>query len=72
MNEIFRQCELVQGCSHQVAWLPERGAKQGAEVELKDGSGYWRVVSVGHVLINQEKAAGYHDASRDMKKVLEG
>ena len=64
MSETFRQCEHVQGCSHQVAWLPERGAKQGAEVELKDGTGFWRVISVDQVQITQEQAQSYGDAHR--------
>jgi len=44
---MYRQVEMVQGTSHQVAWIPAHGAKVGASVELKDGSGIWKVASVG-------------------------
>ena len=46
-DEIFHQCELSRGTDRTVGWIPQRGAKVGAVVELaEDGYKTWLVTSV--------------------------
>jgi len=37
---------MSQGTAHTVGWIEERGAKRGAEVELPEYGGFWRVDEV--------------------------
>ena len=49
----YYQCRLLQesetpkGTAVLVAWIEEKGAKQGARVELKGEDGLWLVQHVG-------------------------
>jgi hypothetical protein len=43
----FKQCKFRRGDAYTVAWIEERGAKVGANVELKTADGeFWEVVEV--------------------------
>lgn len=45
---MYRQCKFQKGNKFQTAWIEERGAKEGAWVELKsDNHEKWQVVEVG-------------------------
>lgn len=44
----YVQCRMRQGDSETVGWIPERGAKLGARVELPELGGLWEVVHVGN------------------------
>lgn len=50
-SELYVQCRFEQtyesGRTELVAWIPERGAKLGARVELKGEDGLWTVISAG-------------------------
>lgn len=50
-DEIYVQCRFEQHHGdevyHTMGWIPERGAKLGAKVELKGEEGLWVVVSAG-------------------------
>jgi hypothetical protein len=44
----YRQCKFKKGNTAQYAWIEERGAKVGNEVELKSSNDEkWLVVEVG-------------------------
>ena len=52
VEDLYVQCRFEQHKEngeilHNVAWIPERGAKVGAKVELKGEEGLWVVVSAG-------------------------
>lgn len=51
MTEHYVQCRFEQACPEglrtTVGWIPDRGARPGALVELKGEDGLWRVVSAG-------------------------
>ena len=42
----FQQCRIRRGAAEQTAWLPVRGAKVGASVELLPSREVWDVVEV--------------------------
>lgn len=46
------QCELVNGNSKTIGWIPIRAAKVGNMVELKDyaNDGLWQVTKVGIIM----------------------
>lgn len=51
MSEKYYQCRLKQpGPNNTIiweqAWIPDRGARLGAKVELKGHNGLWEVTSV--------------------------
>lgn len=50
-SEFYRQCTLTKGNSKTVAWIEERGAKVGQQVQLVDDGNesieWWDVVEVG-------------------------
>jgi hypothetical protein len=41
----FYQCELSRGTERMTCWITERGAKEGAKVEIL-GAGFWDVDKV--------------------------
>lgn len=41
----YFQCRLRQNDALVVAWIEERGAKSGAQVEIPELGGLWRVVT---------------------------
>ena len=43
---MYRQCKLQQGSRIQFAWIENRGAVVGKNIEIKDGSGRWDVMEV--------------------------
>jgi hypothetical protein len=44
---MYFQCKFRRGDAETIAWIEERGAKVGAEVELLSADGqFWRVVEV--------------------------
>lgn len=43
---IYRQCWLVRGPTHRTVWIPEKYAKKGKFIKIKDEDG-WQVRSVG-------------------------
>jgi hypothetical protein len=43
---MFRQCDMQQGREVLRGWIPERGAKEGAEIEIKGLEGLWKVTRV--------------------------
>ena len=46
-EEMYRQCRMRRGEAVTTGWIPERGAKVGAEVELLTGDGeFWKVEAV--------------------------
>lgn len=44
--DLWYQCRLQQGESQTVGWIEGRGAKIGADVELPELGGMWRVIAV--------------------------
>lgn len=46
IDSFHRQCELRQGNVIQVSWIPEKFAKKGKKVRLKDEDGIWEVTAV--------------------------
>lgn len=51
----YKQCLLSKGQSSTVAWIEERGAKEGYEVELKTADGdFWRVDKVYPYAIDED------------------
>ena len=42
----YFQCDLSQGNTRTTGWIEERGAKQGASVEIPSLGGFWRVDTV--------------------------
>ena len=42
----FYQCRLQRDNATTVGWIEERGARQGARVELAECGGLWRVTAV--------------------------
>lgn len=50
-NEKYFQCYMEKdlgndACEIKVGWIPERGAKKGAHIELIGEEGLWKVVTV--------------------------
>lgn len=42
----YFQCLIRRGTAHQTAWIPERGAKIGYQIELLPSHEMWSVVEV--------------------------
>jgi hypothetical protein len=42
---MYKQCKLTKGKWHQYAWIPEKYAKKGKVLRIKDEGG-WLVVGV--------------------------
>jgi hypothetical protein len=47
MGNLHYQCNLSREGTITTAWIPERGARLGAAVEVPELGGYWTVVHVG-------------------------
>lgn len=47
----FFQCRLQQGKAHAVGWIEERGARQGALVEIPELGGQWQVMTVAPLAV---------------------
>jgi hypothetical protein len=63
----YVQCELKQGDKVQVAWIEERGASVGKNVEIKDDSGRWDVTAV-YNSIDSKSLQEFQSNSRNFKK----
>ena len=59
----YRQCKLKKGNTETTSWIPEKFAKKGKFLKLKDDNG-WEVISVGGMMDEKE----VQDRSRDYKK----
>jgi len=62
-----KQCKLQKGIAFQYSWLPEKFAKVGEYVKLKDDDG-WQVVAVFSIMDSkkvQERSTDY----RNQRKV---
>ena len=46
MKKYHCQCKLKKGDTYQVSWIPEKYAKVGKYLKLKDDDG-WEVIEVG-------------------------
>ena len=42
----YKQCKLLQDGNIQHAWIPVKGARVGASVEVPDLGGFWEVTDV--------------------------
>jgi hypothetical protein len=65
----YRQCQLIKksikyGHVLTCSWIPEKFAKRGKIVKLKDDDG-WEVTIVGSISLDEEDAK---DRSQDYKK----
>lgn len=64
----YYQCELTQGNLKQVAWIEERGAIVGKNVEIKDDSGRWDVVAVYPHSLEAKALQEFQQNSRNFKE----
>ena len=48
-----RQCKLKKGNTYQTSWIPDKFAKVGKYIKLKDDDG-WEVVEVGSIMDSKE------------------
>ena len=64
-EEIYRQCELAKGTTHEIAWIPKCYAHKSKTLVIHGDPG-WSVVSVGHfdstlgILLSREKVARHY------------
>lgn len=67
----YYQCELTRASTYgtlkQVAWIEERGAHVGKNVEVKDGSGRWDVVAVYPQAMDAKALSEFQQNSRNFK-----
>lgn len=52
---LLYQCRLRQGSARTVAWIEARGAKVGADVEIPELGGFWRVETACSIAIEAER-----------------
>lgn len=66
-TEKYHQCRLTRGESECTAWIPERGAKEGVQIELGGRGGkLWTVAHVyGIVALSK---ADLDERERDSRK----
>ena len=60
----LQQCLLTKDGAQQVAWIEVRGAKAGAEVELKETGEFWHVSEVYQGTISAKEAQILRDNHR--------
>lgn len=61
---MYNQCKLKRNNEEQVTWIPQKFAKVGKVVKLKEEDGWqdgWEVISVGQVMTE-----GYLSTLRDL------
>lgn len=66
-NQNHRQCKLQKGITFQYSWIPDKYAKLGKYIKLKDDDG-WEVVEVFSIMDSkkvQERSTDY----RNQRKV---
>jgi hypothetical protein len=66
-TERVTQCKLERNGNLQTAWIESRGAKLGANVELKEDGQLWTVREV-YSSMDQEEHKGMVSAQRDHRK----
>jgi len=47
------QCKLKKGNSYQVSWIPEKYAKIGKYLKIKENNG-WEVIEIGSKMDSEE------------------
>lgn len=64
----YRQCKLKNGKLEHVSWVPEKFAKIGKFISIKDSKGKWnngyKVVEVGDIRLEDEEV---FERSQDYK-----
>ena len=72
--ENLYQCELSQGTTRTRGYIPERAAKVGSLVEIKDNGfeGLWRVDSVSDRASPKEVVKRYEEMSRGAFGSIDG
>jgi len=67
------QCTLTNGMTHQISWIPEKYAKEGKFLKLKNFGEWtdgWEVVSCGLKKLSADIVDREHDYKR-MKDVTD-
>lgn len=63
-EELYYSCNLSQGTGRDVAYLPERAARQGNSVEIVPGSGdFWTVTEVADRGLTRQELQGIQAAA---------
>jgi len=65
-NIYYRQCVLRKNNTVIVSWLPEKYAKRGKYVKLKDIDG-WKIIEVGHRMKGEETLERSQDYKHQRK-----
>lgn len=68
---MFKQCRLVQGETRAIGWIPIRGAKLNANIEVFDLGGRWTVEQVFDYGIDPEALKEFQRKSRKSFSSLE-
>jgi len=69
---MHQETEDLKGNYIMVAWIEEKGAKQGARVELKGEDGLWYVDHVGEIGMDEKDLRGKQLADRRSLKSVTG
>lgn len=74
MSELLYQAELSQGTTRTRGYIPERAAKVGAMIEIKEAGfdGLWRVDSVADRASPKEVVKRYEEMSRNAFGSIDG
>ncbi len=65
----YRQCTFKQKTKQTTAWIEERGAKVGVNVTFQDdSSGFWKVVAVGSLRMEEGRAKKFERAYLSHRK----
>jgi hypothetical protein len=63
---LMYQCELYRNGMKTIGWIPERGAKIGAKIELKaDDNNLWTVLQVFNHAMTEEQLRAKQQNDRD-------
>lgn len=74
MTELLYQARLSQGTTQTHGYIPERAAKVGAMIEIKEAGfdGLWRVDSVADRASPKEVVKRYEEMSRNAFESIAG
>ena len=68
----YRQCRLRNGSRHMTSWLPDRFARKGAVLKLRNHEGEWDngwlVEDAGDRLLPEELLPDSHEAIKRHRK----
>lgn len=67
----YKQCVLINGTLNTVSWIPEKFAKKGHMIKLKNGEQWvngWIVESVGSESIDEKHLPDSHAAVKSHRK----